>query len=420
LWTPVDYALEDIYGARATYTQGKRRILLNTYYDSDTTRRTSYHEFGEVIIEQYGWRDYFSNPQLKEYCVNYLAYLILCRLDPEEAVAYGREEMGREVPNNQEERGTAEQVAGSILRVLQEIESLGVRNEAEESASSSAALEGLSPSCGSLYKEGTVPDFKNVSSSGRGHPSDWLKGCPCFGSKGVPIEWASSPAGPADLAQMLKEQVDFWLNKAQEKNITVVIDTPEHLLIIGRKSNWGLESNVIGELILNAITYTPYGGTIRVSLRQEGSMAILEVNDTGIGIAPLDIDKIFYGHYRGANAKAIKEDGTGLGLREARMTLYDYKGNISVSPGLDQGSTFIVRLPLFLSLTPSSTSSSPLAVERGIFSIFPRRDTFHGATSNSFDGRCPVTVGAAVATRITSNVFPYLPMALPPRRRVWR
>jgi signal transduction histidine kinase len=98
-------------------------------------------------------------------------------------------------------------------------------------------------------------------------------------------------------------------------------------------------------LIDNAIQYTPRG-QIQVTLSEQDEKIVTTVTDTGIGISSEELPRIFQEFYRTKAAKAEVELGTGLGLPIVDQIVKIYRGTIEVDSMPDQGSTFIVHLPL--------------------------------------------------------------------------
>ncbi len=96
-------------------------------------------------------------------------------------------------------------------------------------------------------------------------------------------------------------------------------------------------------LIYNAISFTPEEGAITVTPRVEGAEVLIEVADTGSGIAPEHLAHIFERFYVGRENSA---EGSGLGLYIARMTVEEMGGSISVRSSPGQGASFLIRLPL--------------------------------------------------------------------------
>ena len=101
-------------------------------------------------------------------------------------------------------------------------------------------------------------------------------------------------------------------------------------------------------LVSNAVKYTPDGGSIRVTLRREGRDAVLQVSDTGIGIAEADLPHVFDRFYRADKARARmgESGGTGLGLSIVRQIVRLHAGTVTVKSAPGEGTTFTVQLPL--------------------------------------------------------------------------
>jgi signal transduction histidine kinase len=102
---------------------------------------------------------------------------------------------------------------------------------------------------------------------------------------------------------------------------------------------------VLGNLLENAIKYSPDGGTVVVELAEEDGQALVRVRDQGIGIPLADRERIFEPFQRGSNVgQGIA--GTGIGLSGSRQIVEQHGGAISVESEEGAGSTFTVRLPL--------------------------------------------------------------------------
>lgn len=101
---------------------------------------------------------------------------------------------------------------------------------------------------------------------------------------------------------------------------------------------------IIGNLLSNAIRYSPAGGPIHCTAGVVEDMAVLSVTDSGIGIPEDDLPHIFERFYRGSNTDGI--DGAGIGLAGVRTIVEQHGGWITVESGPQGGSTFTVRLPL--------------------------------------------------------------------------
>ncbi|MEV6969232.1 HAMP domain-containing sensor histidine kinase [Hamadaea sp. NPDC051192] len=100
---------------------------------------------------------------------------------------------------------------------------------------------------------------------------------------------------------------------------------------------------VLGNLLRNAITATPPGGRITLTVTADGSAATVAVSDTGRGIAPADLPHVFDRLWRADPARG--RGGSGLGLAIARQLVSDHGGTIDVTSTVGVGTTFTVRLP---------------------------------------------------------------------------
>jgi signal transduction histidine kinase len=100
--------------------------------------------------------------------------------------------------------------------------------------------------------------------------------------------------------------------------------------------------NVLG----NAAKYTFNGGRVSLKVKIEEGRLRAAVEDTGVGIAPEEIPKVFDKFFRSDDPRVQAEVGTGLGLSLAREVVRMHGGEITVESELDHGSTFTVSLPL--------------------------------------------------------------------------
>ena len=105
-------------------------------------------------------------------------------------------------------------------------------------------------------------------------------------------------------------------------------------------------AQLLGNLISNAVKFTPNGGKIEVRVGTDGDKAVLEVADTGAGIAAADRERIFDRFFRSKMATQQMIPGTGLGLTIAKNIVTAHHGAITVDSDEGHGSTFRVWLPL--------------------------------------------------------------------------
>lgn len=115
----------------------------------------------------------------------------------------------------------------------------------------------------------------------------------------------------------------------------------------------GQLDRVAANLLSNALKFTPTGGRVDVTLSHRDGRAVLEVRDTGIGIAPEDHDAVFQRFYRTFDAQHQAIPGTGLGLPIVAAVVVAHDGSITLESEPGQGTTFRVELPLVEQLAPA-------------------------------------------------------------------
>jgi len=101
----------------------------------------------------------------------------------------------------------------------------------------------------------------------------------------------------------------------------------------------------VTHLLLNAIKYTPEHGTITVAATRKDADVSVEVSDTGMGIPPDDLERIFEEFFRASNAQAAKARSTGLGLSIVHQIVEKHRGRVEVESRAGQGTTFRLILP---------------------------------------------------------------------------
>jgi two-component system phosphate regulon sensor histidine kinase PhoR len=107
-----------------------------------------------------------------------------------------------------------------------------------------------------------------------------------------------------------------------------------------------LITQALYNLVENAIKYTPMGGQVKVRLQLRPEMVVLEVHDTGIGVAPLDLPHLFEKFYRSGRREAYQQRGTGLGLAIVKSIAERHSGRVWVESQLGKGSVFFFLIPL--------------------------------------------------------------------------
>jgi signal transduction histidine kinase len=151
--------------------------------------------------------------------------------------------------------------------------------------------------------------------------------------------------GPVRLVDALWQVVPEMRIKATLKGLDLQLDVPDVVPPIGATEEqvrclWA-------NLIDNAIKYTDPGGTVRVHVTYDHGHVTGTVEDTGIGIAPQDMSRIFDEFYRAKNAKQVEPYGTGLGLSIVRRVVELHGGCLDVESELGTGTKFTFTLPKF-------------------------------------------------------------------------
>jgi two-component system sensor histidine kinase BaeS len=148
--------------------------------------------------------------------------------------------------------------------------------------------------------------------------------------------------GPNDLATIARQAAASFAEKAREAGVALLVDAPQP---VAAHVDAGRMLQVIRILLDNAITHTPAGGSVTVSVDQRSGKPRAAVADTGTGIAPEDLERIFDRFYRGRRAWASDAGGLGLGLTIAKTLVEAHGGQIAAASQPGVGSTFTIVLP---------------------------------------------------------------------------
>ena len=146
-----------------------------------------------------------------------------------------------------------------------------------------------------------------------------------------------------DLAQLALTLCDQMEPVAKARGVPLRADCPAPIITCG---DVGWLERVILNLLDNAIKFTPSGGAVQVTVRTAGTLAILEVSDTGIGIAEQTLPHVFDPFYQAGNSEPKHAEGAGLGLALAKWVIEAHGGAIQAASRLGKGSVFTVTLPL--------------------------------------------------------------------------
>jgi signal transduction histidine kinase len=154
---------------------------------------------------------------------------------------------------------------------------------------------------------------------------------------------ASFERTPVNVAGVVTQACSWAQPSAALKDITLTQAAPLKPLMISGNPDALL--SVFGNLLSNAVRYTPPGGRIDVRYRLDPDAVVIEIEDTGIGIAPESRGRIFEKFSREPEAERVESHGLGLGLALVRQIVEAHQGHVDVASVPTQGSTFSVRLP---------------------------------------------------------------------------
>jgi len=133
--------------------------------------------------------------------------------------------------------------------------------------------------------------------------------------------------------------------QAVQKDIRLIKEldgAPQRLVI---EADRALIQQGIYNLVENAVKYTPVGGQVKVRLEGRPRSILIEVHDSGIGIAPLDLPHLFEKFYRSGRREAHQQRGTGLGLAIVKSIAERHGGRVWVDSQLGKGSVFFMEVP---------------------------------------------------------------------------
>lgn len=147
------------------------------------------------------------------------------------------------------------------------------------------------------------------------------------------------PLEPGDLRKLVEEMVDFFAPTARAANIEIKTFLPADLPTL--RMNKEMLSQAILNLLLNAVQAMPNGGEITIQAAHEDGNVTLSLIDTGSGIAPDVLPKIFRPFY----STKSKTGGSGLGLPTTKKIIEAHGGMIDVQSEVGKGTKFTIRLP---------------------------------------------------------------------------
>ncbi len=154
---------------------------------------------------------------------------------------------------------------------------------------------------------------------------------------------------PLDVAQVVNEVLEGHLHgriQNQQKQINIETDMAPSLPLV--QADQAKLTQILTNLLDNALNYTPEDGHITVSAWADGSFVSVSVADTGIGISQKNLHKIFERFFRSESAEVQSVPGTGLGLAIVRSLIQMHGGRLNVESEIGKGSTFTFTLPIVI------------------------------------------------------------------------
>lgn len=149
---------------------------------------------------------------------------------------------------------------------------------------------------------------------------------------------------PDDVRATIESAVEHQLATAERRGIGLTLALPDHPLRI--RHDGPRVGQIVTNLVGNALKFTDPGGEVRVVARADrDGGARIEVADTGIGIQPSELPRIFDRFYRGSELVEARSAGSGLGLAIVRSIVDMHHGTIAVESRVGHGSRFVVTLP---------------------------------------------------------------------------
>jgi signal transduction histidine kinase len=183
--------------------------------------------------------------------------------------------------------------------------------------------------------------------------------------------------------ELLNHVAARYAQQAEQKHITLGIQSNGILPEI--QVDEARMMQVFSNLIANALRHTPPHGHVCLSaqhMQSTGNHIRFSVADTGEGIRPEDLGRVFERFYRGDASRSGSEGESGLGLAIAKALVEAHGGTIGVESALGQGATFVVELPV----TNTLTSSSAMAASKNqLLLVKSNAGQSHGTTMESSD-----------------------------------
>ena len=145
---------------------------------------------------------------------------------------------------------------------------------------------------------------------------------------------------PVNISNLIEDTVGLYEYVAEDKNITISVNCAKNIAMNADRNRM---RQVLANLVDDAIKYTPSGGSIAIDAYHDQDQTVILVKDTGVGIPPEEISKIWDRLYRGDKSRS--QPGLGLGLSLVKAVVQAHKGRIEVHSVPGAGSAFTLYFP---------------------------------------------------------------------------
>jgi two-component system, OmpR family, sensor kinase len=145
------------------------------------------------------------------------------------------------------------------------------------------------------------------------------------------------------LTPIVEEALRRLAPEAERREVTLVAEPGPALIV---RAAPGAASLAVANVLDNAVKFSPAGGRVTIRVCAEGDEAVVSVSDSGPGVLPEELPRLFERFHRGSAARSAEAPGTGLGLAISRSLVEGQGGSIAVESVAGEGATFSIRLPL--------------------------------------------------------------------------
>jgi two-component system phosphate regulon sensor histidine kinase PhoR len=143
---------------------------------------------------------------------------------------------------------------------------------------------------------------------------------------------------------VVESLIDELSSLAQTRNVSLTVNAADQELCVA--ADVGAFRTIVENLVSNALKYTPEGGRVTISWKQDQTHALISVRDTGVGISRENQSRIFERFFRVDRARTREIGGTGLGLSIVKHLANVFAAEVTVESQVGKGSVFSLRIPL--------------------------------------------------------------------------